>query len=123
MSLTVQQLLADAKRLSGRLRDHDASADNVISNAQEVLKAVDAMRQYQEDIDNLNSIAHNRPRAQLVLGKYLVCQRRRSVKQKKTLKGFSLLSKNTQKIYHLYDFQEFNKKTGIYDSYNMKIKS
>ena len=69
MSLTVQQLLTDAKRLSGRLRDHDASADNVISNAQEVLKAVDAMRQYQEDIDNLNSIAHNRPRAQLVLGK------------------------------------------------------
>ena len=69
MSLTVQQLLADAKRLSGRLKDHDASADNVISNAQEVLKAVDAMRQYQEDIDNLNSIAHNRPRAQLVLGK------------------------------------------------------
>ena len=69
MSLTVQQLLADAKRLSGRLREHDASADNVISNAQEVLKAVDAMRQYQEDIDNLNSIAHNRPRAQLVLGK------------------------------------------------------
>ena len=69
MSLTVQQLLTDAKRLSGRLRDHDASADNVISNAQEVLKAVDAMRQYQEDIDNLNSIAHNRPRAQLVLGR------------------------------------------------------
>ena len=70
MSLTVQQLLADARRLSGRLRDHDASADNVISNAQEVLKAVDAMKQYQEDIDNLNSIAHNRPRAQLVLGKF-----------------------------------------------------
>ena len=69
MSLTVQQLLSDAKRLSGRLREHDTSADNVISNAQEVLKAVDAMKQYQEDIDNLNSIAHNRPRAQLVLGK------------------------------------------------------
>ena len=72
MSLTVQQLLADAKRLSGRLREHDASADNVISNAQEVLKAVDAMRQYQEDIDNLNCIAHNRPRTQLVLGKTLL---------------------------------------------------
>merc|ERR1719309_424040 len=29
---------------------------------------VDAMRQYQENLDNLNEIAHNRPRAHLVLG-------------------------------------------------------
>ena len=36
--------------------------------AQEVLKQVDAMRQYQEDVDNLNEVAHNRPRAHLVLG-------------------------------------------------------
>ena len=34
MSLTVQQLLADAKRLSGRLREHDQSADQLISRAQ-----------------------------------------------------------------------------------------
>jgi len=68
MSLTVQQLLSDAKRLSSRLRDHDQSADQLISRAQEVLKEVDAMRQYQEDVENLNEVAHNRPRAQLVLG-------------------------------------------------------
>jgi len=68
MSLTVQQLLSDAKRLSNRLRDHDQSADHLISRAQEVLKEVDAMRQYQEDVENLNEVAHNRPRAQLVLG-------------------------------------------------------
>jgi len=68
MSLTVQQLLADAKRLSGRLREHDQSADQLISRAQEVLKEVDAMKQYQEDVENLNEVAHNRPRAQLVLG-------------------------------------------------------
>ena len=36
--------------------------------AQDVLKQVDAMRQYQEDVENLNEVAHNRPRAQLVLG-------------------------------------------------------
>jgi len=68
MSLTVQQLLADAKRLSGRLREHDQSADQLITRAQEVLKEVDAMKQYQEDVENLNEVAHNRPRAQLVLG-------------------------------------------------------
>ena len=69
MSLTVQQLLNDAKRLSSRLRDHDTSADNIIAASSSVLKEIEAMRQYQEDIDSLNSIAHNRPRAQLVLGK------------------------------------------------------
>lgn len=68
MSLTVQQLLSDAKRLTGRLRDHDSSADTIITAAQDVLKEVEAMRQYQEDIESLNNIAHNRPRAQLVLG-------------------------------------------------------
>ena len=40
----------------------------ILSRAQEVLKEVDAMRQYQEDVENLNEVAHNRPRAQLVLG-------------------------------------------------------
>ena len=87
MSLTVQQLLTDAKRLSTRLRDHDQTADTLMTRsdpsivlpnitntpdcccrAQEVLKQVDAMRQYQEDVENLNEVAHNRPRAQLVLG-------------------------------------------------------
>ena len=32
------------------------------------MKHVDAMKQYQEDVENLNEVAHNRPRAQLVLG-------------------------------------------------------
>jgi hypothetical protein len=35
-----------------------------------VLKEVEAMRQYEEDVDNLNEVAHNRPRAHLVLGKF-----------------------------------------------------
>lgn len=68
MSLTVQQLLADARRLSTRLRDHDQTTDQLISRTQEVLKEVEAMRQYEEDVDNLNEVAHNRPRAHLVLG-------------------------------------------------------
>lgn len=78
MSLTVHQLLSDAKRLTSRLRDDDAAADGIISSAQEVLKEVEAMKQYQEDIDNLNTIAHNRPRAQLVLG---IQQENRHIRQ------------------------------------------
>lgn len=66
--MTVQQLLADARKLSTRLKDHDQSADQLITRSHEVLKEVEAMRQYQENLDNLNEIAHNRPRAHLVLG-------------------------------------------------------
>jgi len=68
MSLTVQQLIADAKKLSTRLMDRDQSADQLISRGQDVLKEVEAMRQYEENIENLNEIAHQRPRAHLVLG-------------------------------------------------------
>uniref|UniRef100_T1JNM9 FGFR1 oncogene partner 2 homolog n=1 Tax=Strigamia maritima TaxID=126957 RepID=T1JNM9_STRMM len=68
MALTVQQILSDAKRLVGRLRDHDSAADNLISEAQALHKQVDAMKQYQEDIVELNTVAGQRPRSALVLG-------------------------------------------------------
>ena len=44
MSVNVEQLLADATRLSGRLREHDSSADSLMTSAQDVLKEVEAMR-------------------------------------------------------------------------------
>jgi len=68
MALTVQQLLADAKKLSHRLREHDQSADLLLGRATHVLSEVEGMRLYQEDTENLNEVAHNRPRAALVLG-------------------------------------------------------
>jgi hypothetical protein len=43
----------------------------LLFRTQEVLKEVEAMRQYEEDVDNLNEVAHNRPRAHLVLGKFV----------------------------------------------------
>ena len=68
MSLTVDQLLSDARRLALRLRSHDASADGVVSSAQDALKGVEAMREFAEDVEGLNQVANNRPRAQLVMG-------------------------------------------------------
>lgn len=68
MTLTVAQVLSDARRLGSRLRDHDANADGVISLARSVLDEVEAMRAYNEEIEHLNDVARNRPRAQLVLG-------------------------------------------------------
>lgn len=45
MSITVQQILVDAKKLVGRLKDHDNFADSVIAQAHNVKKNVDAMKQ------------------------------------------------------------------------------
>eukprot|EP00095_Tigriopus_kingsejongensis_P005274 maker-scaffold464_size163657-snap-gene-0.35 protein:Tk05274 transcript:maker-scaffold464_size163657-snap-gene-0.35-mRNA-1 annotation:"myb-like protein x-like" len=78
MLLTVHQLLSDARRLSTRLREHDSAADTVLSSAQATLKEIEAMKQYQEDLERLNAIAHHRPRAQLVLG---IQQENRHIRQ------------------------------------------
>lgn len=68
MSLTVQQILTDAKRLVTRLREHDNTADNLISQTEALSKKVAAMKQYDEDINELNEVAGQRPRSALVLG-------------------------------------------------------
>ncbi len=48
MSVSVQQILADAKRLAGRLKDHDSSADLLLSQAQAMFCQVDAMKEVHE---------------------------------------------------------------------------
>lgn len=45
MSVSVQQILADAKRLAGRLKYHDSSADLLLSQAQAMFCQVDAMKE------------------------------------------------------------------------------
>ncbi|XP_054707163.1 LOW QUALITY PROTEIN: FGFR1 oncogene partner 2 homolog [Uloborus diversus] len=67
MSVTVQQLLSDAKRLVTRLRDHDNSADTLISQAQTLNNNIENMKQYHEEVEKLNSLAHQRPRSALIL--------------------------------------------------------
>ncbi|CAG2063191.1 unnamed protein product, partial [Timema podura] len=54
MSLTIQQIILDAKRLASRLKEHDSSADVLLSQTQSVYKQIDAMRQYQEEVSELN---------------------------------------------------------------------
>ncbi|XP_035226119.1 FGFR1 oncogene partner 2 homolog isoform X1 [Stegodyphus dumicola] len=67
MSVTVQQLLNDAKRLVTRLREHDNSADSLISQAQTLNNNVETMKQYHEEVEKLNALAHQRPRSALIL--------------------------------------------------------
>lgn len=45
MSLTIQQMILDAKRLATRLKKNDLAADFLLSQAQSVYKQVDAMKQ------------------------------------------------------------------------------
>lgn len=67
MSYSVEKLLADARCLVNRLKDHDTSVDNLISHAQTLNKRVDAMKQYQEDLNELNEIARHKPPSSVIM--------------------------------------------------------
>lgn len=45
MSLNIQQIITDAKRLSGRLKERDAVADILLNETHAINKKIDAMKQ------------------------------------------------------------------------------
>ncbi|MBN3303694.1 FGOP2 protein, partial [Amia calva] len=68
MSCTIEKVLSDAKALVDRLRDHDNAAEVLIEQTTSLNKRVEAMKQYQEEIQELNEVARHRPRSTLVMG-------------------------------------------------------
>ncbi|KAF3859401.1 hypothetical protein F7725_021800, partial [Dissostichus mawsoni] len=68
MNCTIEKVLSDAKSLVERLRNHDNAAEMLIEQTTSLNKRVEAMQQYQEEIDSLNQVARHRPRSSLVLG-------------------------------------------------------
>lgn len=68
MSLTFQQIICDAKKLVGRISDHENTADNLISEIQSVCNQIDDMKQYQDEVDVLNTEAKHRPHNALIAG-------------------------------------------------------
>jgi len=68
MALTFQDVLNDAKKLSNRLRERESAADVLVSQVQSICQEVQAMKQYNEDIAQLNDLASERPRMALVAG-------------------------------------------------------
>ncbi|KAH1187793.1 FGFR1 oncogene partner 2 isoform X3 [Mauremys mutica] len=68
MSCTIEKALADAKALVERLREHDNAAEALIEQTTALNKRVEAMKQYQEEIQELNEVARHRPRSTLVMG-------------------------------------------------------
>ena len=44
MAFTLEKVLADARKLANRLKDHDGTADSLITQTQTLHKQVDAMK-------------------------------------------------------------------------------
>ncbi|XP_016366463.1 FGFR1 oncogene partner 2 homolog [Sinocyclocheilus rhinocerous] len=68
MTCTLEKVLADARSLVERLRDHDGAAETLIEQNTLLNKRVEAMKQYQDEIEVLNQVARHRPRSTLVMG-------------------------------------------------------
>jgi len=47
----LQQVLSDARKLATRLRDHDSSADTLLTQAQTMFKQVESMK----DVSRVNT--------------------------------------------------------------------
>jgi len=67
MAFTIPDVLSAAKDLGNRLKDHDATADCLVTQAQEVFNRVELMKQYEENLSHLNNLS-DRPRLALVAG-------------------------------------------------------
>ncbi|XP_053984174.1 FGFR1 oncogene partner 2 homolog [Hylaeus volcanicus] len=68
MSLTFQQIILDAKKLVIRISDHENTADNLISEIESVCSQIDNMKQYQEEVEILNTEAKQRPHLKIIAG-------------------------------------------------------
>lgn len=66
MSLTIQQILTDAKRLANRLKERDMAADVLLKETHAINKKIDAMKQFQEEVEQLNEVANQKPHSQLI---------------------------------------------------------
>ncbi|XP_060530946.1 FGFR1 oncogene partner 2 homolog [Cylas formicarius] len=66
MSLTIEQIIIDAKRLAGRLKERDSIADTLLTETHAINKRIDAMKQFQEEVEKLNEVANQKPHSQLI---------------------------------------------------------
>lgn len=71
----------DAKRLANRLRDHDNAADSLIAETTSLNLKLEAMKQYREEVNELNEFANHRPKSTLVLGSHEENARIRQLQQ------------------------------------------
>lgn len=66
MSLTIQQIILDAKRLAGRLKERETETDALLTETQTAYRQIHTMKQYKEEVDTLNEASRERPRGALI---------------------------------------------------------
>ncbi|XP_039746365.1 FGFR1 oncogene partner 2 homolog [Pararge aegeria] len=66
MSLTIQQIILDAKRLAGRLKERETEADALLTETQTAYRQIYTIKQFKEEVDTLNEASRERPRGELI---------------------------------------------------------
>lgn len=59
-------MISDAKKLAGRLKDDENMTDALLKETWVINHKIDAMKQFQEEVEELNEVAHQRPHTQLI---------------------------------------------------------
>uniref|UniRef100_A0A336LY14 CSON007719 protein n=1 Tax=Culicoides sonorensis TaxID=179676 RepID=A0A336LY14_CULSO len=66
MSVTIEQIVLDLKRVCIKQKDREALGDSLISETESVNKQIEAMKEYQDDLEVLNKLARERSNLQLI---------------------------------------------------------
>jgi len=86
----MDQFLSEAKRLVQRLQHHDTAVDILIGETTNLQNKLIAMRQYKDEVVQMNQNANHRPRSTLILGSQLENQRIQSLEQENRELNISL---------------------------------
>ncbi|CAF0983424.1 unnamed protein product [Adineta ricciae] len=78
MNLSLDTILTNARELVSRLRRDDATADTAVSQAQYVQEKILSMKQYGDDLAELNDISTHRPKQAIL---YNIQKENRLIKQ------------------------------------------
>ncbi|CAF1563290.1 unnamed protein product [Rotaria sp. Silwood1] len=78
MNLSLDTILTNARELVSRLRRDDATADTAVNQAQYVQERILSMKQYGDDLAELNDISLHRPKTDIL---YNIQKENRLIKQ------------------------------------------
>ncbi|CAF1495640.1 unnamed protein product [Rotaria sp. Silwood1] len=78
MNLSLDTILTNARELVSRLRRDDTTADTAVSQAQYVQERILSMKQYGDDLAELNDISSHRPKTAIL---YNIQKENRLIKQ------------------------------------------
>ncbi|RWS03661.1 FGFR1 oncogene partner 2-like protein [Dinothrombium tinctorium] len=67
MSLSIENIVNDAKKLASRLKEYETTGEQLLTKAHCLNKTVDSMKEYHEDMQALSSISQNRSRSSLIV--------------------------------------------------------